>query len=53
MDAERAKDLDEALARMRAAFDDVSEEHLMQDALEIIERDRQEQRLKASAPTSA
>jgi hypothetical protein len=49
MDAEREKELDAALARMRAAFADLPEEQLMQDVAEIIERDRQEQRQKASA----
>jgi hypothetical protein len=53
MDAEREREFDEALARMRAAFADVPEEQLMQDVVEIIERDRQEQRQKASSPTSA
>lgn len=49
MDAEREKQVDEALARMRAAFADVPEEQLMQDVAEIIERDRQEQRPNDSA----
>jgi len=47
MEAEREKQFDELLARMRAAFADVSEDQLMEDIAEIIERDRQEQRQKA------
>ena len=53
MDAEREKELDEALARMRAAFADVSEEQLLEDVAEIVERDRQERQEKASTPASA
>lgn len=53
MDAERENELDQALARMRAAFADVPEEQLLQDVAEIIEHDREEQRQQASAPTSA
>ena len=53
MDAEQNERLDEALARMRGAFADVPEEQLMEDVLEIIERDRQEQRRKAAKQKSA
>ena len=53
MDAEQDRRLDEALARMRAAFADVPEEQLIEDVVEIIERDRQEQRRKASEQKSA
>jgi hypothetical protein len=47
MDAEREKELDEALARMRAAFADIPEEQLLEDVAEIVERDRHERRKKA------
>ena len=53
MDAEQERALREALERMRAAFADVPEEQLLEDIVEIIERDRQEQRRKAGLPTSA
>jgi hypothetical protein len=53
MDIEREIAFDELLDRTRAAFADVSEEQLMQDVLEVIERDRQEQREKARVPRSA
>ena len=53
MDAEQDRRLDGALARMRAAFADVPDEQLIQDVVEIIERDRQEQRQKASEQKSA
>jgi hypothetical protein len=53
MDAEQDRQLDEALARMRTAFADVPEEQLLQDVVEIIERDRQERRQKASEQKSA
>lgn len=51
------QELDEALARMRAAFADLSEEQIMEDVARIIEADRQEQRQKeqrrqTEAPTS-
>jgi hypothetical protein len=52
LDAERDRELDAALARMRAAFADVPEEQLMQDVADIIERDRQERRRKGSASPS-
>jgi hypothetical protein len=53
MDAEREQALDEARERMWAAFADVPEEQLIEDTVEIIARDRREQRRKAGLPTSA
>jgi hypothetical protein len=53
MDASREQELDEALTRMRAALGDVSEEQLLEDVAEIVERDRQARREKASTPASA
>jgi hypothetical protein len=53
MDARREQELDEALTRMRAALSDVPEEQLLEDVAEIVERDRQARREKASTPTSA
>jgi hypothetical protein len=53
MDSERERELDEALARMRAAFVDIPEEQILEDVAAIIERDREEQRRKAGLPTSA
>ena len=53
MDRDRKQELGEALARMRAAFADVPEEQLIEDVLQIVERDREEQRRKAGLPTSA
>lgn len=53
MDVKQEQKLREALERMRAAFADVPEERLLEDIVEIIERDRQEQRRKAGLPTSA
>jgi hypothetical protein len=53
MDAEQEKQFDALLARTRAAFADVPEDQLIEDAVAIIERDRQEQREKASSPKSA
>jgi hypothetical protein len=53
MDADRKRALDEALARMRAAFADVSEDQILEDVAQIVERDREEQRTKADVPTSA
>lgn len=44
MDNERERELDEALARMRAAFADVSEEQILEDVAQIVERDREKQR---------
>lgn len=52
MDAQRENELDEALARMRAAFADVSEEQLLEEVAAIVERDRQARREKASTPAS-
>lgn len=45
VDAEREKQLDEALARMRAAFADLSEEQILDDVAQIVERDRKERRM--------
>jgi hypothetical protein len=53
MDADREKQLDEALARMRAAFADVPEEQLIEDVARIVERDRELRREKASKPATA
>ena len=53
MDAERKQQLDEALARMRAAFADLSEDEILEDVAQIVERDREEQRRKAGSPKSA
>jgi len=53
MDAQHEKELDEALARMRAAFADVPEEQILEDVARIVEQDREEQRKKAGLPTSA
>ena len=53
MDAVREKQLDEALARMRAAFADIPEEQILEDVAQIVERDREEQRTKAGSPKSA
>ena len=53
MNEQREKELDEALARMRAAFADVPEEQILEDVARIVERDREEQRKKAGLPTSA
>jgi len=47
MDREQNTHLDEALARMRAAFADKSDDEIMEDVLEIIERDR---RSRTSVP---
>jgi hypothetical protein len=53
MDEQQEQEFDALLARARAAFADVSDEQIMEDVLEIIERDRQEQRNKVDVPTSA
>jgi hypothetical protein len=53
MDPERERQLDEALARMRAAFADVPEEQLIEEVARIVERDRELRREKAAEPTSA
>jgi hypothetical protein len=53
MESERERELDEALARMRAAFADVPEEQILEDVAAIVERDRDEQRRKSGASTSA
>ena len=53
MDASREQELDEALARMRAALGDVPEEQLLEDVAEIVERNRQARRERASTPASA
>lgn len=53
MDAEREKQLDEALGRMRAAFADVPEEQILDEVAQIVERDREEQRRNAGSPKSA
>ncbi|MCC6419374.1 MAG: hypothetical protein IT429_14155 [Gemmataceae bacterium] len=53
MDEEQAVALEAALERMRAAFDDIPDEQLLEDVVEIVRRDRQEQRHKTGLPTSA
>ena len=53
MDPERERALDEALARMRAAFADVPDDQILEDVAQIVERDREEQRRKAGSPKTA
>jgi len=53
MDAERERQLDEALVRMRLTFADLSEDEILDDVARIVDQDRETQRRQAGSPKSA
>ena len=53
MDAEREKALDDALARARAAFADKTEEQILEEVVELIERMRADSRKGGPSLASA
>ena len=53
MDAEREKELDEALARARSAFADKSDEQIMEEVAEVIDRVRAATHRESTSQKSA
>ena len=53
MDAEQESQLDEALARARAAFADKSDEQIMEEVAEVIDRVRAATRRETTSQKSA
>jgi len=53
MDAERKRELDDALTRARAAFTDKSDEQIMDEVAEVIDHVRGETRREPTSQKSA
>ena len=53
MNADEQQQLDEALARMRAATADMTEDEIMEKVIEIIDQDRARRRAQTSVPAAS